>query len=307
MARALVLNNYLKLDSPAEPGGVGTIFFRFKPSWNSGDSGFHVLFDYRDGGAATKILTLQKFSNNNLYAGWYSAPTDARIVLADTGLFVNGTWNNWILDWDDTADLIHLYRDNVLVGTGVVSFTAPTGIIGLGIGSVSVGTDIHTGPGDGHGAEFAQWTRVLTAGERTTLQDTGNPSCVSSDLAHYVKILGNDSPEPDEIGTADLVLVGTPAQSTHPTVDSCAADQTITVPLLAAAGTFHEPTVVPGEVTITVPLLAAAGQFFNPTIISDQTITVPLLAAGGSFFTPTVAHVAPKGLTVTINDSLASG
>lgn len=88
-------------------------------------------------------------------------------------------------------------------------------------------------------------------------------------------------------------------------MDSSPAE--IILPLLAAGGSFFEPTVTPGTVTITLPLLAATGQFFTPTIVFDQTVTLPLLAAGGQFFTPTVSHVAPRGLTVTIGDRLASG
>lgn len=62
-------------------------------------------------------------------------------------------------------------------------------------------------------------------------------------------------------------------------------DQTVTLPLLAAAGTFYQPTITPGAVTVTLPLLEAAGVFY------------PLV----------VSHVRLPGIRVTVSDSLAQG
>lgn len=324
MARSFSTGNYLTRATPANYPNAGSIFYRFKPSWTSGDGASHAIFRLYNA-SPLQLLDFQKFSDNRMYCGWYNAPQDFRINIADPGLFTSGAWANWIIDWN-AGDVTHLYKNNNLEATQSFAGAAsvPTGMDSLFIGSDESGDSA-----DGDGAEWALYDHVLDSTERALLQTTGNPTCVTGLLVHY-KILGNDSPEPDEIGTEDLTLVGTPAQSTHPTVDSCAGEQTITLPLLAAAGLFHEPTVTPGTATVTLPLLAAAGSFFDPTITPgavtvtlpllaadgqffepsiafDQTVTLPLLPAAGQFFSPTIGVPIAKGLTVTIGDRLASG
>jgi hypothetical protein len=309
MAREFLANgNYLIKTSSAAWTAAGTVFCRFIPAWNAGDSQFHNVWSLFGGTGGQERCHLMQFSDNNIYIGWFSAATgDARVSGPSTGLFASGQWANWIVDWDAAGPSLHVYHDNTLVGSTAAAINATITPTNFVIGADGDSTALGLNFANGAIAEWARWNRVLSSGERATLESTGNPECVPDGLVHYYKILGNESPEPDEIGSEYLTVTGTPAQTTHPDVDSCTDNQTITLPLLAAAGQFFTPTVTPGTVTVTLPLLAAAGQFFAPTVISDQTITLPLLAAAGSFFPPTVSHVAPKGLTIEISDRLAPG
>ena len=67
-------------------------------------------------------------------------------------------------------------------------------------------------------------------------------------------------------------------------------------------------TVSEGDLTVILPLLAAAGTFYQPTITPGPvTITLPLLESAGAFYPLVVSHVRLPGIRVTVSDSLAQG
>lgn len=272
MARSVSSGNYLTKSTSADVGGVGSVFIRIKPSWSSGDSSAHYVWDYEN---VTFELSFQKYLDNNIYAGYnIISGADARIVLSDAGLFSSGTWGNWLLDWDDTADLTHIYLNNVLKGTSSSTFTVSTGAT-----TVRVGRGLAADrPLDADVAEFARWDHVLDSTERATLESTGNPACLSTGLLHHYKILGDDSPEPDEVGAEDLTLVGSPAQATHPTVGSCGTTYTLT----ADAGTYAL-TGQTAATKVNATLTAAQGSYALTGQTAVTSVTARLTAAVGSY------------------------
>lgn len=266
MARNFTTGNYLKRASPGDLGGTGTVFFRFKPNWNSADfmgvSSGHVPFSY---GKGNENLTYLHFSDHNLYIGWTtSGGGEQRIIIPDTGLFVSGVWANHLFDWDDSTDLQHLYINNTLQGTSTAAFTALTAFDVFTVGAISpwplasvVEGDLSA---DGHGAVFARWDRVLTTEERALVQSTGNPECVPTNLARYYKILGSASPEPDELTANSLTVIGTPTQSTHPTVGSCSDD--VTPDRIESTLTFFAPTVADVVQSVSYTALGHAARLY---------------------------------------------
>ncbi len=309
MARVTSTGNYLVNTTMPDLPGVGTIFIRFKPNgWSSGGVTPRTLFGYSVDSANSFLWYLASGGDGNIYLGWVNAGSATRIVIADTGIFTNGVWANHVYDWDDTADLQHLYVDNILKGTQAAAFTVPTGLTHLTIGTNSPKSDtvIDTHSGAAHVAEFARWDHVLDSTERATLESTGNPTCLPTGLVRHYKILGNDSPEPDEIGTEDLTLVGAPAQSTHPTVGSCAG-LTIDPDSIAETATIPSPVV---DMVLGIDPLAIAETTTipSPMVTSDPFALAPTaIALDVTVPSPVVTIATAKGIKVTVSHRLADG
>lgn len=303
MARSVSAGgNYFGAPTPANVGGSGTIFLRLKPTWSSGDGVQHFLWTYTYAGGFE--LSCQKFSDNNMYVGWRLSGGDARITVADTGLFTSGVWGNWLVDWDETADLTHLYLDNVLIGTSTSLFTAAVSATAMFVGSGESG--ISSAAGDI--AEWGRWDHVLDASERSALQASGDPQCALSGLAQHVKFIGTDNPEPDEIGTADIGFVGTCPQATHPPINACGSTQTIDLAAINASMVVPTPVVSLAAAEINLGSINASMVAPVP-IVSIGTLSMTLGALNALMVAPSprVAFVTPSGLTITISDSLALG
>ncbi len=309
IARTFTSTNYLKLDSPPDAGQVGSLFIKCKPAWNSGDNADHMMWAYQTS-TGDKIFVFEKYLDNTIYAGfWTGSPVnEARVIIPDTGMFTAGTWGNWLITWDTSATPVtNLYHDTTLVGSSNVFFVMPSftgGALGIGNQATTIGAG--TSPFNGDLAERARWNRVLNSGERANLAAGLGPGCIPSGLVHWVRILGDTSPEHAEVGN-DLVLVGTPAQSTHPPIDNCdglsidptSITATVTVPTPSVD--FPPLTVTPLSIaaiaTIPSPVLTSAAFAMTPSAISEL-VTVP---------SPGVNFISPKGVRITAGVRLAQG
>lgn len=275
MARTLSgAGNYLSRGATSAPS-AGSILLRIKPAWNSGDSTSHPFFMYFTTSTVIPAIDVQKNADNNIYAGFINTAQDARVVVSDAGLFSSGSWVTIILDWDDAANLHHLYVNNVLKGTSTVAF-AMTGFDEFRVGtdpaaSLSANADV---------AELARVDHVLTADERALYQDGWRPNILSGVLA-YVPILGTDSPEPDIVGTFDLTVNGSCPQATHPTLKD-----PVTPPLIASTAQVFEPTILSPGVPIEPEFIASTAQVFAPAI--DTIIFPAFIASGAQVFEPTI-------------------
>lgn len=215
MARAISSGNYLHQSATLVLPGAGSVFIRVRPTWASGDSSAHFLWSYQSDDGTTQ-LHIQRYSDNNFYAGWNGTQV-SRVTVADTGLISAGNWYNVLLTWDDVADEVKFYIDNSLIGTSTAAFTAHTTAAELSVGA-GAGSELGIRPADADIAEFARWDRVLTAEERTTLQVTGCPLHMLRSLVRYYPLVGKNSPEVDLIAASDLALTGTPAAAAHPRI-----------------------------------------------------------------------------------------
>lgn len=223
MARTFSGANYLKLTNPTAPSGAaGTVAFRFKPTWNGNDSADHILWEYTTAGTIVPMLSFEKYTDNRIYAGWYTGGADHRLQSLDPPydsllLFEAGVERVWILDWDTVVPVTRLYRDGILIAASSSAFTPPATFDTLTVGNRDGGAS----PAGGNGCEFMRFDYVLSHRQRRDL-NTKPVSCISPPPVHHVKILGAASPEPALIG-ADLPLVGSPTQALHPTLAATCA------------------------------------------------------------------------------------
>lgn len=237
MARTATTTNYLKIDSPDVPGVNGTICFRFKPNWNSNDSADHIFFEYTTATTVVPLLSFEKYIDNHIYAGWHTGGVDGRINTPDVDYFTAGVWANWLVQWHHSPNVgTDLYKDGILLTSIGGAFTPPGSFSALGFGNRHAAL-AGLSPAAGDIAEWARFDYLLSAGQIADLQSGLSPGCLDPPPVHYVRVLGDASPEPADIGAA-FDLVGSPAQATHPTVVECDAPTSYT--LTSAVGSFIE-------------------------------------------------------------------
>jgi hypothetical protein len=262
MARTCIANNGLLMYNPPNLTPAGTLIVRFKPTWSAIGSQSRIIATHQktSGGTPTNLLDLAG-SYNHLYAGLYLAGTDYRIDTTSTP-FSAGVWATWIITWNDAANVTELYHDNTLVAskTTPVFTTASETFDSLIVGCRIAGTDYV----DGDIAELARWDRVVTAGERATLQ-TSSPLFVQSGLVFYFPLFGDASPEPDQLGGAGLTLNGSPAKAAHPI-----KDWLVSPGFLPSTAVVFSPTItaeaIGADVTVEPAFIASTATVFNPTV-----------------------------------------
>ncbi len=167
------------------PRALGTLSMWFKPTWNHTDGTNHTFLHFR--GISATHFTVQKYSDNKLYAGWHINGTSYRVVVASGDYSLSsGVWYHLLLTWNDSTNNSFLYLDNVQEGTYGSLVTANTMVWPLAIGNypVVVGAD-----NDMRGlmAEVAIWSVVLDAAERAALAAAFSPSRIrpASRVAHW--------------------------------------------------------------------------------------------------------------------------
>lgn len=253
-------------DATWAPTNQGTVFVKIKPAWNSGDSTDHVLYNCGfQNNPTQRAFRLEKFSDNNVYMGFFTDAVDSRVSLVDTGLFVAGVWANHAITWDVTAPggvASRYYVDNVQKGTKA-TLTLPDWQAQSGdredIGNAKENGAISAiSVADADIAEFARWNRVLTGGEMTLLQSGYSPAFIQSGLLEYRDLRTSDRPYDAGPYTADAPDLTTNqfgiSYTTHPSViypgqvavsDSDAASELIRIAFTAAPIVFDSD--LPGE------------------------------------------------------------
>jgi len=212
MARSLTSATHnLRTTDVIAPASAGTVCFRIKPNWNSGDGGIHVFWQVTDRGTQFGELSFQKYSDNNIYVGWNGGGQgDQRIIISDTGIFSNGVFASHILTWDDAANDEKYYVDGAQKGSRTSALTtfAMSASRELTIGNYdSVDSQQNC---DSVLSCFAYWDAVLSAQERASIDGGVSPLRVNAkNLKIFIPILGA-SPEPDySAGTSDMTVSGT--------------------------------------------------------------------------------------------------
>lgn len=158
---------------------TGSVCFWVYPNWASTDSVNHVFFMKETD--ANNIFGIQKFSDNKIYAGWFTSSVDHRVVINSGSFTLNqSAWNHVCLTWDDTANETRFY----LNGSNIASQTStlathtsesPT----LGSSGASA-----TNP-DARMGELGIWTRVLGGGEITSMNARFSALFFNSGLLYY--------------------------------------------------------------------------------------------------------------------------
>jgi hypothetical protein len=165
------------------PTGAGTIVQFFKPTtnWNS-DGADHMLFDMDDG-TGSHFFKQQKWTDNNLYCGWFDAAEYRIIVASANYTILQNKWNVLIHDYDTDAAhagagaVQHLELNGTVIGTRSSAFTTP---------DLSAQT-LHLGNGRASNQDIRGdlwhtlvYNRVLTSAEKLTARAGGVPATAFS-------------------------------------------------------------------------------------------------------------------------------
>lgn len=206
---------------------------KINPNWSSGDSAIHQFWGFGTyDGLDYRLFGFQKYSDNSIYLGWEGDAGhggDQRITLADTGIFVSGTWANHIITWDDAGDVEKYYVDNIEKGSRTSTLTTQTLLGSETIGNVYEGLGAGS-TADAIFAELARWDRVITEDERASLQAGFSPLCLINGLKQFIPLMGRESPEPDYVAGKTYTLTGTPSHSEHPRIIYPGAPHVIEAP-----------------------------------------------------------------------------
>jgi Concanavalin A-like lectin/glucanases superfamily len=111
---------YITLGDHTIPTATGSLVHWFFPTWGSLTDGVdHAWISHRKTNASPiNLFILQKFTDNNLYCGWYTADVEHRVITAASGSGLNlGAWNSIVLTWDDTANQSALYINGTQAGS----------------------------------------------------------------------------------------------------------------------------------------------------------------------------------------------
>jgi len=298
MARTFAngVTDYLGKSSPATLDNTGTIWFRFKPNWSSGDGGQHCLFDYFNN--TSDLLHYVRFTNALIYVG--RDPGGRVSGVSETGIFNAGVWATHQYSWD-TASGAEFWVDNASKGTSSGSFTMggfDNVVIGCGLSS------FHGVAADGDIAEWARWNRWLTASERAILEVTGCPLFVPNGLVRYYPIIGRNSPETDLAGGENMTVGGTPAAATHPRVflpypgESHFSLSLTAYTLTGDAGAFTLTGVAAGLLAAR-KITGDAATFTLTGIAAGLLAARKITSAAGSFILSGIDATLNKGITLT--------
>lgn len=199
---------------------TGSIAWWVRPNWVSADGANHIFFsaDADTNPVTATAIRAQKFSDNNLYIGWYDSGTPHRVVVTSGSYTLNqSAWNLFIFTWDDTANDQRLYLNNAEIGSNNTMVAHTTGVLTLGNTSSAV-ADVNM---DGALAEVSLWDKVLPAGDRSSLWAGASSFLVApASLVSNWPLWGTHSPEPDRVGGAGLTVTGATALQSFPRISS---------------------------------------------------------------------------------------
>ena len=125
-------NDYINLGIGSYIPAIGTMELVVKPDFNHTDNLGHYFFNTNQ---PPYYFGLLKYSDNNIYAGWYTN-SEYRVVITSANYTLTaGTYYYITLTWDDTANETKLYFNTVQQGSTVTTLATytPTTSFLLGI------------------------------------------------------------------------------------------------------------------------------------------------------------------------------
>ncbi len=164
----------------------GTISVWLKPvGWSS--TGVHVFWS---ADSVSADPTFQRFSDNNVYVGFQTAP-NTRMVFDATGLFSDGVWANWIFTWSTARTTQEIYKNGIFKSSSACTSTNFSSGVGLNIGNYAGGSSADSSSAF---ADFAYWSRVLTPQEIFLIAyGARRANTVASDSLIFYAPLASDS------------------------------------------------------------------------------------------------------------------
>ena len=176
------------------------------------------------GGNSIVILWQDAGSGNaNVLAGGRSQEADGFQSCVGDEEFAYDAWHHIGLVMNYTTDRILVYVDGVLDKNQAVNFGSDTFVPGSPTLHDVIGGDDETPTTDrqfdGDISEVHVFSGVLGATEFAAIAGADDPDTVTGGGITRIagwRLLGDDSPEPDNVGSTDLTLVGSIPAATHP-------------------------------------------------------------------------------------------
>jgi hypothetical protein len=98
--------------------GAGSYALRFMPGFSPTDSASHFMAGAANVGETIELV-FRKYSDNNIYAGWFNG-TESRVALAATAAnMTQNVWQDYVLTWSQSGSI--LYRNGVSIGSTVTA------------------------------------------------------------------------------------------------------------------------------------------------------------------------------------------
>ena len=134
--------------------------------------------------------------------------------------FTDGVWHSLVVTFDGDNNVIVAYLDGTSIGLTTAVATTPNAFTDFASGFL-VGARENRGTNDaffnGSLAEFAIWTRALSAAEAGILADGFSPLFIPNSLRNYLPIIGQASPEPELKRGSNGTVTGT-TNLAHPRI-----------------------------------------------------------------------------------------
>ena len=288
-------------ENTADPdwGATGSIFIRVYPNWAINDGINHTIIGKTRSAFTLHFFGFSKLSDTTISIGFFDSAGsgDTRISAAASSAMTTATWGNHVFTWDTAAPALAYYANNSLLASSASAFSVPTSTDRIVFGHINTGAPDQTA--SVWIAEHARWNRVLSEGERQTLQVTGCPLFVPNGLVEYHPFRAEAGGGRDLIGTTQLTqtasgsgveLVG--YSVIYPSVGRMASltatsGDTLFPPLLDNTITLFAP-VVASEGGLLPPLLTNTLTLFAPSLVADNVLTPPLLTNSFTLYAPSL-------------------
>lgn len=222
VARTLVAasENFLELASPILTAAPLTLACWYRPVAVNVD---YILMLLGAADTTANYFSMYHFSGNNVVAQT-GGPSDATFAISSTGTSAD-VWTHACAVFAGD-DLRCAYVNGASKGSDPTS-KVPDGINRTLLGARYVSPGVKNLFLNGDIAEAAIWNAALTDDQVASLVVAPGVGIYPSDvrpesLAAYWRLLGDDSPEPDEIGSNDLTVSGA-VQGSHLTMLSLSA------------------------------------------------------------------------------------
>ncbi len=214
MARAFTSTARLTFTA-FDPPATGSLSVWFRPTWAQTDGVYHMIVYWKKSDAAPyNQFYLLKYTDSNLYCGWMTANYSYRVQVASAGYTINqNAWNNMVLTWDDTANLIKLYLHGSQIGSTQTTLATYTGNVATAFGNNDTGSL----PLAGRLAEVGLWNVVLGTADLANLYAGYSPLLVQPRaLTGYWPLILEDR----DLGPyrRDGSPTGSPTWEAHPTI-----------------------------------------------------------------------------------------
>lgn len=288
---AIVVNSgaSINLGSAITLPDEGTVSLWFYATWSKTDGVEHLFFDSRNV-ASSHFFYIGHFSNNSIYAGWYTGGVEQRVIVASGSYTLVSGWNHLSFAWRKTGGGSgqYLYLNGSLIGSSATAFTTWS----------TSGRPIHWGSHDGGDhpvvgrvAQLSIHSILLGSGTIAALAGGQTARDFPSGLQVYIR--GTD-PATEEIGgyATTLTLTNT----------TYGDDPSITVPIIATSAAVSTASAALSP-TLALASTVAAQSAADAALIASLSLAgqADAVSSATAAMTPTIGLAATIASTADVS------